>query len=183
MPVPFSRTGMARPCRLPVSAVQGFAELPGRAVPMLGDGRPQPSRIPKAGGAWPNGRSACRVGSSRLTSPALQAESTTAWPWLLSLRADRWCEVGGTDEREWLAVDLANPPKPCENLNQQTGRRGMKAGLTWPNTVSVVVGMPGFEPGASCSQSRRANQAAPHPVNHPEAYTVLGTARGEVRVL
>ena len=27
-----------------------------------------------------------------------------------------------------------------------------------------LVGMPGFEPGASCSQSRRANQAAPHPV-------------------
>jgi hypothetical protein len=29
-----------------------------------------------------------------------------------------------------------------------------------------LVGMPGFEPGASCSQSRRANQAAPHPVRN-----------------
>ena len=29
---------------------------------------------------------------------------------------------------------------------------------------SDLVGMAGFEPAASCSQSRRANQAAPHPV-------------------
>ena len=29
---------------------------------------------------------------------------------------------------------------------------------------SELVGMAGFEPAASCSQSRRANQAAPHPV-------------------
>ena len=28
---------------------------------------------------------------------------------------------------------------------------------------SDLVGMAGFEPAASCSQSRRANQAAPHP--------------------
>src|ERR1035438_3961214 len=36
-----------------------------------------------------------------------------------------------------------------------------------------LVGMPGFEPGASCSQSRRANQAAPHPAAKPaEAYPV-----------
>jgi hypothetical protein len=28
---------------------------------------------------------------------------------------------------------------------------------------SELVGMAGFEPAASCSQSRRANQAAPHP--------------------
>ena len=27
--------------------------------------------------------------------------------------------------------------------------------------------MAGFEPAASCSQSRRANQAAPHPAGHP----------------
>jgi hypothetical protein len=32
--------------------------------------------------------------------------------------------------------------------------------------------MPGFEPGASCSQSRRANQAAPHPVKPAESYLV-----------
>jgi hypothetical protein len=36
----------------------------------------------------------------------------------------------------------------------------------------MVVGMPGFEPGASCSQSRRANQAAPHPVKPAESYPV-----------
>ena len=32
------------------------------------------------------------------------------------------------------------------------------------NMCSYLVGMAGFEPAASCSQSRRANQAAPHPV-------------------
>jgi hypothetical protein len=32
--------------------------------------------------------------------------------------------------------------------------------------------MAGFEPAASCSQSRRANQAAPHPVKPAEAYPV-----------
>ncbi len=31
------------------------------------------------------------------------------------------------------------------------------------HAADATVGMPGFEPGASCSQSRRANQAAPHP--------------------
>jgi hypothetical protein len=31
------------------------------------------------------------------------------------------------------------------------------------NMYSELVGMAGFEPAASCSQSRRANQAAPHP--------------------
>jgi hypothetical protein len=30
------------------------------------------------------------------------------------------------------------------------------------------VGMAGFEPAASCSQSRRANQAAPHPAGQPK---------------
>jgi hypothetical protein len=35
---------------------------------------------------------------------------------------------------------------------------------------SELVGMAGFEPAASCSQSRRANQAAPHPVEPAEAY-------------
>ena len=37
----------------------------------------------------------------------------------------------------------------------------------WP---ARLVGMPGFEPGASCSQSRRANQAAPHPAKPTVAY-------------
>src|SRR5215470_15817730 len=42
--------------------------------------------------------------------------------------------------------------------------------------ASDLVGMPGFEPGASCSQSRRANQAAPHPVllTCENAVTVCG---------
>jgi hypothetical protein len=35
---------------------------------------------------------------------------------------------------------------------------------------SDVVGMAGFEPAASCSQSRRANQAAPHPADRSVAY-------------
>jgi hypothetical protein len=35
---------------------------------------------------------------------------------------------------------------------------------------SDLVGMAGFEPAASCSQSRRANQAAPHPVEPNVAY-------------
>ncbi len=42
---------------------------------------------------------------------------------------------------------------------------------------SELVGMPGFEPGTSCSQSRHANQAAPHPVEPAEAYPV-GLAAG-----
>jgi transposase-like protein len=33
-----------------------------------------------------------------------------------------------------------------------------------------MVGMAGFEPAASCSQSRRANQAAPHPARPTVAY-------------
>ena len=35
---------------------------------------------------------------------------------------------------------------------------------------SELVGMAGFEPAASCSQSRRANQAAPHPADRSVAY-------------
>jgi hypothetical protein len=35
--------------------------------------------------------------------------------------------------------------------------------LTKIDMCSELVGMAGFEPAASCSQSRRANQAAPHP--------------------
>src|SRR5215469_14021131 len=35
--------------------------------------------------------------------------------------------------------------------------------LTKIDICSELVGMAGFEPAASCSQSRRANQAAPHP--------------------
>jgi hypothetical protein len=38
------------------------------------------------------------------------------------------------------------------------------------NICPDLVGMAGFEPAASCSQSRRANQAAPHPVNRTVAY-------------
>ena len=34
----------------------------------------------------------------------------------------------------------------------------------------TMVGMAGFEPAASCSQSRRANQAAPHPADRSVAY-------------
>ena len=39
---------------------------------------------------------------------------------------------------------------------------------------SELVGMAGFEPAASCSQSRRANQAAPHPVEPFVAYSPAG---------
>jgi hypothetical protein len=38
------------------------------------------------------------------------------------------------------------------------------------NTAQTRVGMAGFEPAASCSQSRRANQAAPHPVGIRSLY-------------
>jgi hypothetical protein len=44
--------------------------------------------------------------------------------------------------------------------------------------------MAGFEPAASCSQSRRANQAAPHPANRTVAYrpgTGAGAWRGQRR--
>src|SRR6266705_2519717 len=37
-----------------------------------------------------------------------------------------------------------------------------------------LVGMAGFEPAASCSQSRRANQAAPHPAEPYVAYRPAG---------
>jgi hypothetical protein len=43
---------------------------------------------------------------------------------------------------------------------------------------SELVGMAGFEPAASCSQSRRANQAAPHPVKPAEAYPVRSAQDG-----
>jgi hypothetical protein len=39
---------------------------------------------------------------------------------------------------------------------------------------SELVGMAGFEPAASCSQSRRANQAAPHPARPTVAYLPSG---------
>ena len=49
-----------------------------------------------------------------------------------------------------------------------------------PNSVlcdlRFLVGMAGFEPAASCSQSRRANQAAPHPVEPTVAYPPIGQA-------
>src|SRR5579862_7142550 len=37
-----------------------------------------------------------------------------------------------------------------------------------PTAPSVMVGVPGFEPGASASRTLRANQAAPHPVGPME---------------
>ena len=40
---------------------------------------------------------------------------------------------------------------------------GPRESHTKINVRSELVGMAGFEPAASCSQSRRANQAAPHP--------------------
>ena len=42
------------------------------------------------------------------------------------------------------------------------------AGMPW--FIAGAVGMAGFEPAASCSQSRRANQAAPHPADRSVAY-------------
>jgi hypothetical protein len=39
---------------------------------------------------------------------------------------------------------------------------------------TFLVGMAGFEPAASCSQSRRANQAALHPVRDQAKLTVSG---------
>jgi hypothetical protein len=46
--------------------------------------------------------------------------------------------------------------------------------LTKIDMCSELVGMAGFEPAASCSQSRRANQAAPHPVEPFVAYSPAG---------
>src|ERR1035437_3758758 len=43
---------------------------------------------------------------------------------------------------------------------------------------SDLVGMARFELAASCSQSRRANQAAPHPVEPAEAYPVRPSGGG-----
>src|SRR5262249_59805330 len=42
------------------------------------------------------------------------------------------------------------------------------------DVCSDLVGMAGFEPAASCSQSRRANQAAPHPADRSVAYRPTG---------
>jgi hypothetical protein len=47
---------------------------------------------------------------------------------------------------------------------------------------SDLVGMAGFEPAASCSQSRRANQAAPHPVRPNVAYRPQTRFRGDEAV-
>ena len=41
-------------------------------------------------------------------------------------------------------------------------------------TVRLLVGAGGFEPPASCSQSRRANQAAPHPVEPIRSLPSMG---------
>src|SRR6266566_5932053 len=46
--------------------------------------------------------------------------------------------------------------------------------LTKIDMCSELVGMAGFEPAASCSQSRRANQAAPHPAEPYVAYRPAG---------
>jgi hypothetical protein len=46
------------------------------------------------------------------------------------------------------------------------------------NICSDLVGMAGFEPAASCSQSRRANQAAPHPAGPTVAYLPVASRRG-----
>jgi hypothetical protein len=60
----------------------------------------------------------------------------------------------------------ALPPRACQHWWPQGGRGIYLSGrATCPLNL---VGMPGFEPGASCSQSRRANQAAPHPADTPK---------------
>jgi hypothetical protein len=67
-------------------------------------------------------------------------------------------------------------------------RRQLKIQASWPWAEDIVtaelsqdqqrselVGMAGFEPAASCSQSRRANQAALHPGRPAVAYPLLAT--------
>jgi hypothetical protein len=61
-------------------------------------------------------------------------------------------------------------PKSRGDEMQQAERTRAKMPLTWPNSNCLRVGMAGFEPAASCSQSRRANQAAPHPVTPESLY-------------
>jgi hypothetical protein len=56
----------------------------------------------------------------------------------------------------------------------------MSSGRPWLLTWVLVVGMARFELAASCSQSRRANQAAPHPAKPTVAYLswlIRGRAR------
>jgi putative transposase len=55
---------------------------------------------------------------------------------------------------------------------EDRGRLLMRAEAQKASAWGFLVGMAGFEPAASCSQSRRANQAAPHPAKPAEAYPV-----------
>ena len=48
-------------------------------------------------------------------------------------------------------------------------------------TPALHVGAPGFEPGTSCSQSRRANQAALHPVRCATCPARRHDSRADVR--
>ena len=60
-----------------------------------------------------------------------------------------------------------------QHLYRSHGKRSVRRDF-WVSfkigLCSDLVGMAGFEPAASCSQSRRANQAAPHPADRSVAY-------------
>ncbi len=63
----------------------------------------------------------------------------------------------------------ANQPQPSSHTRQRTATASDKSRLRKVianifEKIQRPVGMAGFEPATSCSQSRRANQAALHPV-------------------
>ena len=66
----------------------------------------------------------------------------------------KWEPTCAVIERPWPTSGDAQAAEPPAWITQR--------GLTIHSKIAV--GMAGFEPAASCSQSRRANQAALHPV-------------------
>ena len=91
-----------------------------------------------------------------------------------ALRISTPCQRGGRSDR---VVAMAAPlVRHSRTLARMAPTLAPTRRLGELHVAPDLVGMAGFEPAASCSQSRRANQAAPHPVAH-EAYRLRAGLR------
>ena len=116
------------------------------------------------------------------TAVAERADAADALAPLTSAAVSMRVQVKGRISASGVHEDVQHtssctPARQCRTLAPQVI-------FTKIDMRSELVGMAGFEPAASCSQSRRANQAAPHPVEPAEAYPVgpvVGVPHGQAR--
>jgi hypothetical protein len=107
---------------------------------------------------------ALRYRSRATTRPRASGQHRPYATWRLSRRYP----PGGRSRSN--RRDARGGCQPWEGANTSGSHFGSHMPANQDPQHSELVGMAGFEPAASCSQSRRANQAAPHPAEPTVAY-------------